>query len=53
MKDLEETRNHKFNYPWTFINDVEFSKEFREETTKLVSGEVRYGLSLSLPGRSR
>jgi len=45
MRDLEETWNHKFHYPWTFINDVEFSKEFKEETTKLASGEVRYGLS--------
>jgi len=48
MKDLEETWNHKFNYPWTFINDEEFSPAFMEATRKVASGEVRYGLLLSL-----
>lgn len=34
MRDLEATWNHKFDYPWTFINDEPFSKEFIERTSK-------------------
>jgi len=33
MRDLQATWNDKFNYPWTFINDVEFTQEFKEKTT--------------------
>jgi mannosyltransferase len=44
MRDLEATWNHKFNYPWTFINDEEFSKEFIEQTSKEAK-YTRYGLS--------
>jgi mannosyltransferase len=42
MKDLEETWNHKFNYPWTFINDVEFTKEFKEKTQAMTKAECFY-----------
>ncbi len=31
MGDLERTWNHKFNYPWTFFNDVAFSEEFKRK----------------------
>lgn len=43
MKELEDTWNHKFNYPWTFINDVEFTKEFKEKTKALTKAECFYG----------
>lgn len=30
IRDLERTWNHKFNYPWMFFNDEEFTEEFKE-----------------------
>jgi mannosyltransferase len=43
MRDLESTWNHKFNYPWTFFNDVPFSEEFKLQTSKETNAECRYG----------
>ena len=43
MRDLERTWNHKFNYPWTFFNDVPFSAEFKKKTQALTKAECRYG----------
>lgn len=28
MRQLEERFNHRFGYPWVFLNDVPFSEEF-------------------------
>ncbi|KAK4451839.1 family 15 putative glycosyltransferase [Podospora aff. communis PSN243] len=44
MKDLERTWNHKFNYPWTFFNDVPFTEEFKEKTQAVTKAECRYEL---------
>lgn len=43
MDDLERTWNHKFNYPWTFFNDVPFSEEFKKKTQARTKAECRYG----------
>lgn len=43
MGDLERTWNHKFNYPWTFFNDVPFTDEFKKKTSALTKAETRYG----------
>ena len=43
MRELEATWNHKFNYPWTFINDEPFTKEFKEKTRALTKAECFYG----------
>jgi mannosyltransferase len=42
MKQLEATWNHKFNYPWTFFNDVPFTQEFKDKTAALTSAKVSY-----------
>jgi mannosyltransferase len=42
MQDLERTWNHKFNYPWTFINDEAFSEEFMRVTKSNTKAECRY-----------
>lgn len=42
MGDLERTWNKKFNYPWTFINDEPFSKEFIRRTKAMTKAEVSY-----------
>src|SRR6266487_918998 len=44
MRDLERTWNSKFNYPWTFFNDVPFSEEFKRRTRKETKADVRYGI---------
>lgn len=45
MGDLERTWNSKFNYPWTFFNDVPFSEEFKRKTRAATKAECRYGMS--------
>ena len=42
MGDLERTWNHKFNYPWTFFNDVPFTAEFKRKTSAATKAECRY-----------
>ncbi|KAF1991205.1 glycosyltransferase family 15 protein [Aulographum hederae CBS 113979] len=42
MRDLERTWNSKFNYPWTFINDVPFTEEFKKKTRAATKAEIRY-----------
>lgn len=42
MRDLERTWNHKFNYPWTFFNDKEFTEEFKKRTRAVTKAEIRY-----------
>jgi len=46
MKDLERTWNHKFNYPWTFFNDVPFSDEFKQKTQAETKAVCNYGKAL-------
>ena len=43
MRDLERTWNSKFNYPWTFFNDVPFTEEFKRRTQAETKGECKYG----------
>ena len=42
MHDLERTWNHKFNYPWTFFSEVEFTSEFKRKTKAATKAECRY-----------
>ncbi|KAI9723053.1 MAG: hypothetical protein M1812_001502 [Candelaria pacifica] len=44
MRDLERTWNSKFNYPWTFFNDEEFSEEFKRLTQAETKAECKYEL---------
>jgi len=43
MEDLERTWNHKFNYPWTFFNDVPFTDEFKIKTQAVTKAKCYYG----------
>lgn len=47
MHDLERTWNHKFNYPWIFFNDKEFTDEFKRRTSAATKAKVQYGMRLS------
>lgn len=44
MIDLERTWNHKFNYPWTFFNDVPFTAEFKKQTQAVTKAKCNYGI---------
>jgi len=44
MRDLETTFNHKFNYPWTFFNDVPFTAEFKAAVLRATKAEVHFEL---------
>ena len=44
MQQLEERFNNKFNYPYVFLNDEEFTFEFRELTASLTSAKTQYGM---------
>jgi alpha 1,2-mannosyltransferase len=43
MRQLEARFNHKFNYPYVFLNDEPFTQEFKELTRAMTSAEVQYG----------
>jgi alpha 1,2-mannosyltransferase len=44
IKGVEDRFNHKYNYDWVFLNDEEFSDEFKKLTLAIVSGTAKYGL---------
>ncbi|OAX78327.1 hypothetical protein ACJ72_07366 [Emergomyces africanus] len=44
MRDLERTWNSKFNYPWTFFNDKEFTEEFKTRTQAETKAKCNYEL---------
>ena len=44
IQSVEDRFNSKFQYDWVFLNDDEFSDEFKRLTSSLVSGETKYGL---------
>lgn len=48
MRDLERTWNSKFNYPWTFFNDVPFSEDFKRLTQMETNAKCNYGTAVQL-----
>lgn len=44
IRQVEDRFNSKFHYDWVFLNDDEFSDEFKRVTSALVSGTTKYGL---------
>ncbi|EGV66243.1 hypothetical protein CANTEDRAFT_112796 [Yamadazyma tenuis ATCC 10573] len=44
IRRVEDRFNRKFNYDWVFLNDEEFTDEFKRLTTSIVSGKTKYGL---------
>lgn len=43
IRQIEDRFNHKFHYDWVFLNEEEFSDEFKEVTSAAVSGKTKYG----------
>ncbi|TID18192.1 hypothetical protein CANINC_003933 [Pichia inconspicua] len=44
IREVEDRFNHNYAYDWVFLNDEEFSEEFKRETSRLISGKTHYGL---------
>lgn len=44
MRQLEDRFNHKYNYPYVFLNDVPFTEEFKKYTSALTKAKTEYGL---------
>ncbi|ODV61429.1 putative mannosyltransferase [Ascoidea rubescens DSM 1968] len=42
MKEVEKKFNKNFNYPWTFLNDREFTKKFIEKVQKNTNAECHF-----------
>lgn len=43
MRQLEARFNHKFNYPYIFLNDEPFTDDFKHLTASLTNAETKYG----------
>lgn len=43
IRRVEDRFNRKFNYDWVFLNDEDFTQEFKDLTTAIVSGKTKYG----------
>lgn len=43
IRHIEDRFNKKFLYDWVFLNDDDFTDEFKEVTSNLVSGDTKYG----------
>ncbi|KAJ2908644.1 hypothetical protein GGI21_002678 [Coemansia aciculifera] len=43
MRHMEDRFNHRFNYPYVFLNDKPFSEEFKNMTQSMTLADVHYG----------
>lgn len=44
MRQLEDRFNHKYNYPYVFLNDEPFTEEFKKLTSAMTKAKTEYGL---------
>jgi alpha 1,2-mannosyltransferase len=44
MKQFEKNFNTKFNYPYVFMNDVPFTREFKQKVLETTKSKVEFGL---------
>ncbi|TFK60515.1 glycosyltransferase family 15 protein [Pluteus cervinus] len=44
IKQLERRFNHKFHYPYVFLNNVPFTKTFKQRVLELTDSTVEFGL---------
>lgn len=43
IRNVEDRFNRKFHYDWVFLNDEDFTQEFKDVTSSIVSGTAKYG----------
>ncbi len=44
MRQFEDRFNKKFQYPYVFLNDKDFTKEFIRATSAITTAETKYGM---------
>jgi alpha 1,2-mannosyltransferase len=44
MKQIERSFNAEYQYPYLFLNDVEFTEEFKEKISQMTTAKVEFGL---------
>ncbi|KII88493.1 glycosyltransferase family 15 protein [Plicaturopsis crispa FD-325 SS-3] len=44
MKQLEDRFNHKYNYPYVFLNEEPFSNAFKDRVSILTQAKIEFGL---------
>ncbi|CAG8479665.1 5801_t:CDS:2 [Acaulospora colombiana] len=44
MRQLEDRYNHKYNYPYVFLNNEPFTEEFKMLTSAMTKSKTEYGL---------
>lgn len=44
IRKLEDRFNKNYHYDWVFLNDAEYSDDFKAQVTKFVSGKARFGV---------
>jgi alpha 1,2-mannosyltransferase len=44
MRELEDRFNRNYNYPYVFLNEQNFTEEFKERVQSHTKAEVRFGL---------
>ncbi|KAK9235302.1 nucleotide-diphospho-sugar transferase [Lipomyces kononenkoae] len=43
IRHVEDRFNRKYHYDWVFLNDDDFDDNFKEVTSSLISGNVKFG----------
>ncbi|CAN3481088.1 alpha-1,2 mannosyltransferase Ktr1p [Diutina catenulata] len=43
IRNVEDRFNRKYQYDWVFLNDDDFNEDFIAATSKIVSGQTKYG----------
>ncbi|KAJ1970740.1 hypothetical protein H4R35_005686, partial [Dimargaris xerosporica] len=43
LRQLEDRFNHKYNYPYVFLNDRPFTKEFKETVSWITNSTIHFG----------
>jgi len=44
VRQLEETFNQKYHYPWVFLNEEPFTEEFQRRVSAVTNSSVSFGL---------
>lgn len=44
IRNLEDRFNKNYHYDWVFLNEVDYSENFKKQVSKFVSGEARFGV---------
>ncbi|KAF9034832.1 nucleotide-diphospho-sugar transferase [Panaeolus papilionaceus] len=44
VREIEDRFNHKYHYPYVFLNEVEFTEDFKYRLSSIISSTAEFGL---------